>query len=88
MTTNREPATLPETVAAATAAVDQAEAELRNLRAHLSVLVMAGTPSATFCASRVAAIISTTTAQISTQLRDQAARQSATIDGSPSTSAA
>ena len=87
MTTNREPATLTETVIAATAALDQAEAELANLRAHLSVLEMAGTPSATFCASRVAAILSTITGQVATQLRDQAARQSAS-DGSPSTSAA
>lgn len=73
--TDRQAPDASQTVAAATAALDQAEAELRNLRAHLTV-VDAGEPAVTFCASRSASIVAGTVGRVADQLRDLAARQS------------
>lgn len=73
MTDRREP-TATAVVAAATAALDQAEAELRNLRAHVARINPAD-PGHAFTAARSAAIIAGITGEVAQRLRDLDARQ-------------
>lgn len=66
----------------ATAALDQAEAELARLRAHVSTVACADHPHDAWPAERSARIVAALTTDVADQLRDLAARQSVTSNAS------
>lgn len=74
---NREAPTAADVTATVSAALDQAEAELARLRAHLAD-VPAGEAGVAYCAARSAAIVAGVTGQVADQLRDLAGRESLT----------
>lgn len=76
--TDRQAPTASQTVAGVTAALDQAEAELKNVRAHLASIDN-DSPAVAYCASRSASIVAATVGRVADQLRDLAARQSGSV---------
>jgi hypothetical protein len=73
---SRQPSTPLDVAMAATAALDQVEAELATLRAHIADLATADTPGDARGAARSARIVAALTAGVADQLRDLGARQS------------
>lgn len=79
--TDRHAPTPAETLAAAFTALDQAEAELKNMRSHLTAgmwAAMMGQPvaPAAYNLARTALIVASTVGRIAEDTRDMAARES------------
>lgn len=74
--TDRHALTQTQVAAAATAALDQAEAELTRLRSHVASLAVSPAAGDVWAAGRSARIVAGIAGGVAEQLRDLAARQS------------